>query len=129
MAKRQSSTLLSSNLCRARVLGLIGGVAVVTLIAMSKASAADLYAPPMAYLPPPFSWTGLYLGANLGGGWASGSLNDNFTGASVGTGSSGVVGGGKLGYNYQVGNSCSALKRSAAGAKTVEFTFQLFRPI
>jgi outer membrane immunogenic protein len=104
MAKRQSLTFLSSDLWRASVLGLIGGVAVVTLIATSKAGAADLYAPPVAYLPPPFSWTGLYLGANLGGGWASGTLNDNFTGASVGTGSSGVVGGGKLGYNYQTGN-------------------------
>jgi outer membrane immunogenic protein len=90
--------------CRVGVLSLLGGVALATLTVVSAASAADLYAPPVAYLSPPFSWTGFYVGANLGGGWANGSLNDNFTGASVGTGSSGVVGGGKAGYNYQIGN-------------------------
>ena len=103
MAKRQSSTFSISKY-RASVLGLLGGMALAALSATSPADAADLYAPPGAYFPPPFSWTGFYVGANLGGGWANGSLNDNFTGASIGTGSSGVVGGGKAGYNYQIGN-------------------------
>ena len=42
------------------------------------------------------TWTGLYLGANLGYGWAN-----------VGGGSnnlSGVIGGGQLGYNWQMGS-------------------------
>jgi outer membrane immunogenic protein len=107
MAKRHSSAITSifaSSKLRIGVLSLIGGVAVATLMATSAASAADMYLPRSAYVLPPFSWTGFYVGANLGGGWASGSLNDNFTGASVGTGSSGVVGGGKVGYNYQIGN-------------------------
>jgi outer membrane immunogenic protein len=107
MAKGHSSTIASvfaSSKLRVGMLSLLGGVAVATLMATSAASAADMYVPRPAYVLPPFSWTGFYVGANLGGGWASGSLNDNFTGASVGAGASGVVGGGKLGYNYQIGN-------------------------
>ena len=30
----------------------------------------DLYAVP---LPPPFTWTGFYLGGNIGGAWANGT--------------------------------------------------------
>jgi outer membrane immunogenic protein len=98
MAKRRPSASASSISVSSKL-----GVALATLMAASAASAADMYAPSAAYVLPPFNWTGFYVGANLGDGWANGSLNDNFTGASLGTGS-GVVGGGKLGYNYQVGN-------------------------
>jgi outer membrane immunogenic protein len=37
--------------------------------------AADmaLKAPP----PPPFSWTGFYIGGELGGAWANGHVNDS----------------------------------------------------
>jgi len=51
-----------------------------------------------------FTWSGFYVGANLGGGWASSTMSDSFTGASIGTSSSGIVGGGQLGYSYQIGN-------------------------
>ena len=56
------------------------------------AQAADLpskKAPPLPPPPPLFSWTGVYVGANLGG-----SFGDR-------TGS-GVSGGGEIGYNYQL---------------------------
>jgi outer membrane immunogenic protein len=46
----------------------------------------------------------LLCGRQPGGGWASSTLSDSFTGASIGTSSSGIVGGGQLGYNYQIGN-------------------------
>jgi outer membrane immunogenic protein len=87
---------------------LPAGIAVIMLAAASAAGAADISAQrapmPMAFVAPPFSWTGFYVGANLGGGWASSTLSDSFTGASLGNSSSGFVGGGQLGYNYQIGN-------------------------
>ena len=48
----------------------------------SAALAADLpsRAPPPVYLPPPpiFTWTGIYVGGQIGYAWASG--NNDFTG-------------------------------------------------
>lgn len=74
-------------------------------LAAGSARAADLPSRKDApvYVPPPvFSWTGFYAGLNAGGGWnaESGSTN-NLWGASNGE-VSGVVGGGQIGYNYQL---------------------------
>jgi outer membrane immunogenic protein len=80
-------------------------VAVVALLAASSAAfAADLGrpAPPPPIVMPIYNWTGFYIGANLGGAWASGTLTDNLTGASFTGNHSGVIGGGTLGYNWQV---------------------------
>jgi outer membrane immunogenic protein len=71
------------------------------------ASAADLAkpvykAPPPA--PPPYSWTGFYLGANIGGAWTTGSVTDTVTGASLSGNNDGFIGGGQLGFNYQISN-------------------------
>ena len=64
---------------------LLTGTAVIMLTAANAASAADISAPPApvpaAFVAPPFSWTGFYVGANLGGGWASSTLSDGFIGA------------------------------------------------
>ena len=68
------------------------------------AFAADLRvrnAPP----PPPiytYNWTGFYVGGNLGGAWASSTLTDNFSGASLSGNNSGFIGGGQIGYNWLV---------------------------
>jgi outer membrane immunogenic protein len=66
--------------------------------------AADMGRP--AYAPPPmmplYNWTGFYIGGNLGGAWASGTLTDNFSGASFTGNHSGFIGGGQIGYNWQV---------------------------
>ena len=77
--------------------------AVMTVV---PAVAADLavkappvYAPP----PPPFSWTGFYIGGNLGGGWADFNVTDNLTGATFNSNTrSAFIGGGQVGYNFQV---------------------------
>jgi outer membrane immunogenic protein len=79
--------------------------AVIAVLASPVAAfAADLSvkAPPMMPYAYTYNWTGFYIGGNLGGAWASGSLTDNFTGASFSGSHSGVIGGGQIGYNWQV---------------------------
>jgi outer membrane immunogenic protein len=101
---RSKPTLISSA-------ALLGGATMTAL-------AADLPGPPPAYpppqapaayvpAPPPFSWTGFYLGGNAGYGWSSGSgtLTTGFPNP-VGTDTfsasgNGFVGGGQAGFNYQ----------------------------
>ena len=90
-----------------------GALAVALLGSVSAtAFAADLpsrkEAPVYIAPAPVFSWTGFYVGAEFGGQWGqnSTSLVNNFTGNTLlTTGSyntSGVVGGGLVGYNYQI---------------------------
>jgi len=100
------------------------GVAIVALTALGAvaAQAADLptrkEAPAPVFVPPPFTWTGFYLGVNAGGIWSSGSrsatlfdpnfgtdggfLNAAFPGG-LGSGNAGFIGGGQAGYNWQTG--------------------------
>jgi len=59
----------------------------VLLATSIAANAADVtarpapYAPPApVYAPPPFSWTGFYLGGNIGGAWANRDVTDTFLG-------------------------------------------------
>ncbi|HJZ33715.1 MAG TPA: outer membrane beta-barrel protein [Hyphomicrobiaceae bacterium] len=63
--------------------------------------APTFYAVP---LPPPFTWTGLYFGGNIGGARASASLNDDFNNVSFDRDHNGFIGGVQVGYNYQVRN-------------------------
>jgi outer membrane immunogenic protein len=88
--------------------GLLAGTAALALSASLAASADLPYrgAPQPAYNPMPvFTWTGFYVGANAGYGWSAGTSRtiDPAFGA-VGSGrSGGFVGGGQVGYNYQMG--------------------------
>src|SRR5262245_10255625 len=61
----------------------------------------NLYVVP---LPPPFNWTGFYLGGNIGGARETSTLSDNFTNVSFDRDNNGFIGGVQLGYNYQVGS-------------------------
>jgi outer membrane immunogenic protein len=85
-------------------------VGALAAMAAIPAVGADLptKAPPVApvYAPPPFNWTGFYIGGNVGGAWAQGNVVDTITGGSFGTNSNGAfIGGGQLGFNYQIGNA------------------------
>jgi len=86
----------------------LGTVAAVALLlgASGIGEAADLplKAPPM--VPPPlFSWTGFYLGGNIGAAWANRSVTDSFSGTTFSHSSDAVfIGGGQLGYNWQINN-------------------------
>jgi len=77
------------------------------LAMISSAQAADLPQQPAlrapVYMPPPFTWTGFYLGGNIGGVYGSSTLTDNFTGVGVTGTLGGWQGGGQVGFNYQIG--------------------------
>ena len=86
----------------------------LALLFGEQALAADLPPPmapppraPAAYMPapPPFSWTGFYIGANLGAGWNHGNVMDSGFGVNWGLNNSTTfVGGAQVGGNYQIGS-------------------------
>src|SRR5262249_34723296 len=84
---------------------IITGAALLAL-GTGVAGAADLpYKAPPVYMPPAFSWTGCYIGGNLGGAWAQNNWTDNLLGASWGnTTDTRFIGGFQGGCNYQFGN-------------------------
>jgi len=87
---------------------------IASAMTAAPALAADLPPPvapppraPAAYIPapPPFTWTGLYVGGNLGGGWNHGNLTDSLNRFNWGLNNSGTfVGGAQAGANYQIGS-------------------------
>jgi len=107
-------------LMKNRLLGLLAATAITTL-GFSAASAADLpyrSAPPAPIFAaaPVFTWTGFYVGVNAGYGWQDNNDGTVFVpaGTIAGTGAGtivygddngdGFVGGGQIGYNYQIGS-------------------------
>ena len=78
------------------------------LVTSLAANAADLRvkAPPKPPAPPPFRWTGFYIGGNFGGAWTQGNATDTLFGLNFGNGNNdGIfIGGGQAGFNYQVDN-------------------------
>jgi len=78
------------------------------------AHAADIAPQPMLKAPPPppppFSWSGFYIGAHLGSGWATIDQTGyatplgfpTFANPSPPQSADGFLGGGQIGFNYQV---------------------------
>jgi len=79
--------------CKVIKLGLAAAMVVSASVVSDAADAprAPAYRPP----PPPlfYNWTGVYIGVHAGGGWADLGVGDN---------GSGFIGGGQVGYNYQI---------------------------
>jgi outer membrane immunogenic protein len=82
-------------------------LALATLgLAIGQASAADLPRRAPAYIPPApppiMTWTGCYIGANVGGAFGNASVTGNGgSGGEVSTNGSGFAGGGQIGCDYQ----------------------------
>jgi outer membrane immunogenic protein len=85
---------------------LLTTAAIATLGISNSGQAADL--PVKAPPPPviaPFSWSGFYVGGNIGGAWSQRNVTDNLFGLNFNRTSDGVlIGGGQVGFNYQFGN-------------------------
>ena len=97
--------------------------AALTVAGAFAAQAADLptrkEAPAPVFVPPPFTWTGFYVGVNAGGIWGTGNTTINaffpatpFGGVVLSNlsrrfvwtpAASGFIGGGQAGYNWQTG--------------------------
>jgi outer membrane immunogenic protein len=100
----------------------------MTALLAGSALAADMPARMMTKAVPyveAFSWTGLYVGGNVGGAWGNPSFTNlantsTFGGAAVGSSfsenSSGFIGGGQIGYNWQVNQIVYGLEASFSGA-------------
>jgi outer membrane immunogenic protein len=98
--------------------GLILGIGALTLAGMTiSAGAADMpvKAPPVAAPPPPFSWSGCYIGANVGAKWGSieGSARHDALAPLFPAGTvfpfnsdseTGFIGGGQVGCQWQTGS-------------------------
>ena len=54
--------------------------------------------------PPVYDWSGLYVGANIGGAWSNSTLTDSNIGASWNPDGTGFIGGLQAGYNFQTSN-------------------------
>jgi outer membrane immunogenic protein len=86
-------------------------LAVLLVSAAAPVAAADLPTakPAPMYVPPPFTWTGFYIGLNAGGAWSGGGGHIDFDPTIGGVssissgGQGGFAGGAQAGYNIQAG--------------------------
>ena len=76
-------------------------------LAASQATAADLPRKAPAYVPPPppMTWTGCYLGVNVGAARGRFELDGPFGGSASRNGDWGFAGGGQIGCDYQFAGS------------------------
>ena len=91
----------------------------VVFSSVFSASAADLRRPVYKAAPylspePIYSWTGFYIGAHGGYGWSKFSGDGTFGPGSATA--KGFLGGGQLGYNYQIGQFVIGAEADAAWA-------------
>jgi len=82
-------------LCSA--LALNAPAAVAADFPVRPAAPAPMYAP-----TPVYNWSGFYVGANLGAGWASMDMTGNWGGARWGSSDTRFIVGGQVGFNYQI---------------------------
>src|SRR5579872_2363698 len=97
---------------------MLVGIAVAASLIATGALAADLpakgpaYTKAPAYVAPVYEWTGFYIGGNIGYSWGrssdastvtNGAGTVLFTSANT-TDLNGIVGGGQIGYNWQMQN-------------------------
>jgi outer membrane immunogenic protein len=98
---------------------LLGTALALSLIAPLPALSADLgpIAPAYPSAPPPLIWTGCYIGANIGGGWARRTFTNTTKLGEVTLNTSGILGGGQFGCNYQFSqNFVVGFEGGASGA-------------
>lgn len=85
----------------------LAGVGLIALGAAAPANAADIRLPvkaaPPAYVHAYYNWTGFYIGAHAGYGWAD--FSDTIVGGlTASVQPTGFIYGGQIGFNYQLGS-------------------------
>jgi outer membrane immunogenic protein len=79
------------------------GLAALSGTAMAADMSRPVYkAPPAGVMPVAYDWTGFYIGGHVGYGWAEKDWRDAF-GLNVSSKADGFLGGGQVGFNYQIG--------------------------
>src|SRR5947208_7010999 len=112
---------------RSSIFKAIAASALAAIAATSAASAADLAARPYTKAPmmePIYNWTGFYIGGNVGYSWGRSSDTSTLTnGAGTVLFTSvdranmdGVIGGGQIGYNWQMQNWLWGLEADIQGS-------------
>jgi outer membrane immunogenic protein len=101
-----------------KTIGLILGAA-LGVGAISPVQAADLFSWPTQgqsnFYPANTYWTGVYVGGHVGAGWANAALTNPLDGLTDNPLSSGVVGGGQIGLNYQMGSWLAGIEGDLTG--------------
>ena len=87
----------------------LAGLGLIALGAAAPGQAADIPMPVKgvrpAYVHAYYNWTGFYVGAHVGYGWADFSGTDALAGVVTDTATAkGLIYGGQLGFNYQLGS-------------------------
>ena len=86
---------------------LVACAVAIALPAAAWGADYPVKAPPVVPVAPlAYSWTGFYIGGNIGGAWAGNSgWTDSISGLAWNNGNNGTfIGGGQIGFNYQFGN-------------------------
>jgi outer membrane immunogenic protein len=87
---------------------LLAAIGAAVFLLSGPAMAADMGVPAPVYqaapVPTPLmTWTGAYVGLNIGGIWSSNQWTDTFLNETIGTiNSFGLLGGGQVGFDYQI---------------------------
>jgi outer membrane immunogenic protein len=106
------------------------GAVVVTAALTAPGLAADLVARDYTITKAPVAapvstWSGLYVGGNLGYGWGNGNTDFSFLpsqaefnvrNTTLGARSTGVIGGAQAGYNWQMGSLVTGVEADIQGS-------------
>jgi len=85
-------------------LAILSATALVTAPAIAADMQMPVKAPPPVAIPI-FTWTGFYLGGNIGGAWTSNRVFEDRFGLEWSRSSNArFIGGGQIGYNWQFNN-------------------------
>lgn len=121
---------------------VVAGISVAGALVVSPALAdggypiyGNLKEEPL-YVPPPITWTGFYIGAHAGGGFADSDWKSRFDFDDIvnfGDGFShnpqGWLGGGQIGYNFQTGRVVWGIEGTLSGADIDDRTRSRFGDI
>src|SRR5262245_8003437 len=81
----------------------LGTTALAAVVVAGGAQAADMPVKAPVYSAP-FNWTGFYIGAHIGAGWATTEFSNPNSGIVFSNYNlNGFLGGGQIGYNWQSG--------------------------